>query len=95
MKSRVLAAIGLACPLILVAVVLLMRAQVITFANDFTGFNGLGFFLWCLVVVVPLGLITSGVALWLDRRSTLARAAVVVNALVAVAALLLIGQLMF
>jgi hypothetical protein len=95
MRSRALAAIGLACPLVLVAVIVLMRSGVIRFANDFTGFRGLGFVISCLAVLVPVGLVASLRALWLDQRSPLARASAAVNTLLAVGAMLLIGQLMF
>lgn len=95
MTSRVLAAVGVACPLFLVAIVVLMRAGVITFTDDFTGFKGLGFLITCIVVAVPAGLVASACALKVDRRSWLARAAVAVNALLAVAALVLMGDLMF
>ena len=95
MRSRALAAIGLACPAVLVAVLFLMRSGVIRFANDFTGFSGLGFVISCLAVLVPLGLGTSLWALWLDRRSHVARASAAVNALLAAGAMLLVGQLMF
>ena len=95
MTSRVLAAAGFACPMFLGAIVVLMRAGVITFTDDFTGFRGLGFIITCFVVAVPAGLAASACALWMDRRSPLARAAVAVNALLAVAALFLIGDLMF
>jgi hypothetical protein len=95
MTSRALAATGLACPIFLVAIILLMRAQVITFSDDFTGFKGLGFFITCLAVALPAGLAASAWALWIDRRSLLARAAVAVNALLVVAALFLFGGLVF
>ena len=95
MTSRVLAAVGLAAPLFLAAIVLLMRAGVITFTDDFTGFKGLGFAITCIVVAVPAGLVASASAFWMDRRSWLARAAIAVNALLAVAALVLMSDLMF
>ena len=95
MTSRVLAAVGIACPLFLVAIVVLMRAGVITFTDDFTGFKGLGFLITCLVVAVPAGLVASASALKIDRSSWLARAAVAVNALLAVGAFFLMGDLMF
>jgi hypothetical protein len=95
MTSRVLAAVGIACPLFLVAIVFLMRAGVITFTDDFTGFKGVGFAITCIVVAVPAGLVASGCAVWMDRRSWLARAAIAVNGLLAVAALFLMGNLMF
>ena len=95
MTSRVLAAVGFACPVFLAVIVVLMRAGVITFTDDFTGFKGLGFLITCLVVAVPAGLVASACALWMDRRSWLARAAIAVNALLAVAALFLMSDLMF
>jgi hypothetical protein len=95
MTSRVLAAAGLACPVFLCAVVVLMRAGVIRFSDDFTGFRGLGFLLACVIVAVPAGVAASAGAFWMDRRSALARAALVVNAALAAAALVLMGGLMF
>ena len=95
MTSRVLAAVGFACPLFLVVIVLLMRAGVITFSDDFTGFKGLGFLITCLTIAVPAGLAASAGALWMDRRSWLARAAMAMNALLAAAALFLMPQLAF
>ena len=95
MTSRVLAAVGLAAPLFLAVIVVLMRAGVITFTDDFTGFKGLGFLITCIVVAVPAGLVASACAFRMDRRSWLARAAIAVNALLAVAALVLMSDLMF
>ena len=95
MMSRVLAAVGIACPLFLVAVVFLLRARVITFTDDFTGFKGLGFLITCLVVAVPAGLAASAYALWRDRRSWFARAAMAVNALLALGALFMMSELTF
>jgi hypothetical protein len=95
MPSRVLAAVGFACPLVLVVIVLLMRARVITFSDDFTGFKGLGFLITCLAVAVPAGLAASAGALWMDRRSLLAWAAMAVNALLAAGALFLMADLTF
>jgi hypothetical protein len=95
MTSRVLAAAGFACPLFLVAIVVLMRARMITFSDDFTGFKGFGFFITCLAVALPAGLAASACALWMDRRSLLARAAMAVNALLVVAALFMFGSLVF
>lgn len=95
MTSRLLAAVGFACPVFLSVIVVLMRARVITFSDDFTGFRGLGFLITCLAVAVPAGLAASACALWMDRRSLLARAAMAVNALLALAALFLMGDLMF
>ena len=67
----------------------------ITFTDDFTGFKGLGFLITCLVVAVPAGLAASAYALWRDRRSWLARAAMAVNALLALGALFMMSELTF
>jgi hypothetical protein len=90
-----MAMVGLACPLLLVAVALLLRLGAFTFRDDFTGFQALGFLLTWVVVLAPLGLITSAWALWLDRRGTLARIALGVNAVICGGALLLLASLSF
>jgi hypothetical protein len=95
MRGRVLAGFGLACPLSAVAVVLLMRAGAIRFTDDFYGFRGLGFLLGWLAAAVPLGLLASGTAVWLDRRSRFAVAAAALNALFAAAGLYLLASLAF
>ena len=95
MKSRVLAIAGLMCPLLVVGVVILLRSGAITFREDYLGFCGLGFLLNCLFVLVPTGLATSGLALWMDRRSVLAWVAAAVNFVLAAVFIVMIVDLAF
>ncbi len=63
---------GLVCPLGLLALILLMRADAFTFHDDFTGYKALGFFLGWAVGLLTAGLLASAVAFALHRRSLLA-----------------------
>lgn len=95
MKGPLLSIAGLMCPLIVVGVVMLLRSGALTFREDYLGFGGLGFLLKCLLVLVPSGLVTSGLALWKDRRSRLAWIAVAVNLVMAGVFLLMVVELAF
>lgn len=58
---------------------LAVRLHIITFRDDITGFNAVGFvFSWSLVLVV-IGAVLGGLAWRADRRSWLVRTAVVIN----------------
>ena len=60
---------------------LLVRLRIITFRDDFTGFNAVGFLLgWALVLLLS-GTFLGGLAWHADRRSWLARSAVGINGL--------------
>lgn len=83
------------CPLLIVGVVILLRSGAITFREDYLGFQGLGFLLNCLFVLVPSGLITSGLALWMDRRNPLAWVAASANLVLAAVFLVMIVDLAF
>ena len=92
--SRILAGIALLCPVCLVAIVLLLRAGVFQFHDDFTGFKGLGFALGWAVVLLPAGTLAGAVAMWIDRGSWLARGAAALNALLLTGFLLLLARLL-
>ena len=58
---------------------LLMRLKIFTFRDDFTGFNAVGFALsWALALLLS-GTLLGGLACRADRRSWLARSALVIN----------------
>lgn len=71
--------IGLACPLGLILIIVLMRAGVFTFHDDFTGYKALGFFLLWAMVLLTSGLLSSAVAIALNRRTVSALLGFVVN----------------
>ena len=56
-----------------------MRLKIFTFRDDFTGFNAVGFALsWALALLLS-GTLPGGLAWHADRRSWLARSALVIN----------------
>lgn len=71
--------IGLACPLGLIVIIVLMRAGAFTFHDDFTGYKALGFFLLWAMVLLTSGLLASAIAVALNRRSVSALIGLVVN----------------
>jgi hypothetical protein len=77
--SLVLSLTGLACPLLLFGIVLLMRNDLITFHDDITGWKGLGFFMMWALALLPTGLLSSCIALFFNRRSILAICSVLLN----------------
>jgi hypothetical protein len=58
---------------------LLMRLQVFTFRDDFTGFNAVGFALTWALALLLAGTLLGGLAWRADRRSWLARSAFGIN----------------
>jgi hypothetical protein len=58
-----------------------MRLRIITFRDDFTGFNALGFLLGWALVLLLTGTLLGGLACHADRRSWLAWSAVGINGL--------------
>ncbi len=77
--STRIALAGLACPLGLLALILLMRADAFTFHDDFTGYKALGFFLGWAVGLLTAGLLASATAVAMNRRSVLALLAFAAN----------------
>lgn len=70
--SFLIGLVGLACPLGLLALTGLMRADVFTFHDDFSGYKALGFFLGWAMGLLASGLLASAVAVAMNRRSPLA-----------------------
>jgi len=60
---------------------LLVRARIITFRDDFTGFNAVGFLLGWGLMLLLTGTLLGGLAWHSDRQSWLARSAVGINGL--------------
>ena len=58
---------------------LLVRWRVVTFRDDFTGFNALGFMLGWALVLLLAGTVLGALAWRADRRSWLARSAFCIN----------------
>ena len=80
-RGRVLAILALVATAGLLVLFLLVRLRIITFRDDFTGFNAVGFLLgWALVLLLS-GTFLGGLAWHADRRSWLARSAVGINGL--------------
>jgi|GEM_PF-5305605 len=78
--ARWLGITGLLAPTGLVALGVLMRCGVFKFRDDFTGFVGLGFFLYWGGLLVLAGLACSILSLVLGPRSTRAVLGLAVNA---------------
>lgn len=73
--------------------VVLARARVFTFRDDFTGLNAVGFFLtWALAFLIA-GAVLGGLAWRADRRSWLVRCAVGLNGLLLAGVLWLVVTL--
>ena len=80
-RGRVLAILALAATTGLPVLLFLVRLRIITFRDDFTGFNAVGFLLgWALVLLLS-GTLLGGLAWHADRHSWLARSAVAINGL--------------
>ena len=80
-RGRVLAILALVATAGLPVLFLLVRLRIITFRDDFTGFNAVGFLLgWALVLLLS-GTFLGGLAWHSDRQSWLARSAVGINGL--------------
>jgi hypothetical protein len=80
-RGRVLALLALVATTGLPVLFFLVRLRIITFRDDFAGFNAVGFLLsWALVLVVA-GTLLGGLAWYADRRSWLTRLALGINAL--------------
>ena len=60
---------------------LLVRTRIITFRDDFTGFNAVGFLLGWSLVLLLIGTLLGGLAWRTDRGSWLARSAFGINGL--------------
>lgn len=78
-RGQSLAILSLVAASGLLVLFLLMRLNVFTFRDDFTGLNAVGFALsWALVLLLS-GTLLGGLAWLADRRSWLARSAVGIN----------------
>ena len=80
-RGQVLAILALVATAGLPVLFLLVRLRIITFRDDFTGFNALGFLLGWALVLLLTGTLLGGLAWHADRHSWLARAAVGINGL--------------
>ena len=90
-RGRTLAGLALAATAGVPLLILLVRMRFVTFRDDFTGFNALGFILtWSLALLV-VGAALGGAAWHVDRRSWLTRCAFGVNAVLLAA----LGWLLF
>ena len=77
--SRVLAIMSLAAVAGLQVLLLLVRFQVFTFRDDFTGFNALGFVIGWALILSSSGALLGALAWRADPRSWLARSAFGLN----------------
>ena len=80
-RGRVLAILALVATAGLPVLFLLVRLRIITFRDDFTGFNAVGFLLGWALMLLLTGTLLGGLAWHADRRSWLARSAVGINGL--------------
>ena len=78
-RGQVLAILSLVAALGLPVLFLAMRLKIFTFRDDFTGFNAVGFALSWALVLLLIGALLGGLAWHADRRSWLARSALVIN----------------
>lgn len=72
------------------ALFLLMRLNIFTFRDDFTGFNAVGFALTWALVLLLTGALLGGLAWRANRRSWLARSALGINGMLMVGLLWLL-----
>lgn len=93
--ARTVAIISLLCPFLLAAIIAALKTNLLSFADDFTGFKGLGFFMGCGVVLLPTGTLAGIVAMTNDRSSWLARIGTALNVSLFIGFLLLIVSLAF
>jgi hypothetical protein len=78
-RGQILAILSLVTTSGLPVLFLLMRLRIFTFRDDFTGFKAVGFALsWALALLLS-GTLLGGLAWRADRRSWLARSALVIN----------------
>ena len=78
-RGQILAILSLVSASGLPILFLVMRLKIFTFRDDFTGFNAVGFaFSWALALLLS-GALLGGLAWRADRRSWLARSALVIN----------------
>ena len=78
-RGQILAILSLVAALGLPVLFLAMRLKIFTFRDDFTGFNAVGFALFWALVLLLIGALLGGLAWHADRRSWLARSALVIN----------------
>ena len=78
-RGKILASLSLVAASGLPVLFLAMRWKIFTFRDDFTGFNAVGFALSLALVLLLSGTLLGGLALREDRRSWLARSALVIN----------------
>jgi hypothetical protein len=78
-RGRVLATLSLVATAGLPVLFLLVRSRILTFRDDFTGFNALGFLLGWALVLLLAGTLLGGLAWRADRRSWLAWSAFGIN----------------
>jgi len=83
-RGQVLAILALVATAGLPVLFLVVRLRIITFRDDFTGFNAMGFLLGWALVLLLTGTLLGGLAWHADRRSWLARSAVCINGLLLV-----------
>ena len=80
-RGRVLAILALVATAGLLVLFLLVRLRIITFRDDFTGFNAVGFLLGWALMLLLTGTLLGGLAWHSDRQSWLARSALGINGL--------------
>ena len=78
-RGKILASLSLVAASGLPVLFLAMRWKIFTFRDDFTGFNAVGFALSLALVLLLSGTLLGGLAWREDRRSWLARSALVIN----------------
>lgn len=78
-RGHILAILSLATASGLPIIVLAMRLKLFTFRDDFTGFNAVGFALSWALLLLLIGALLGALAWRADRRSWIARSALVIN----------------
>ena len=78
-RGKMFAILSLVATAVVPVLFLLVRLNMFTFRDDFTGMNAVGFFITWALVLLLTGALLGGLAWHADRRSWLVRSAVGIN----------------
>lgn len=77
--ARTMGIASLFCPICLAILLVLMHQGAFAFRDDFHGFRGVGFFMACLVILLPAGALFGSVGIYFQRNSLFAVLGLLVN----------------
>lgn len=78
-REKIFATLSLFAAASLILLFLAVRLKIFAFRDDFTGFNAVGFTLFWALVLILGGAFLGGLAWQANRRSWLARSALIIN----------------